>query len=143
MRLEKGADAAGREAVGFFEDLGKVVGVVEAGLFGGLLYAGLFVLHQQKGALDPFAVHLPMDAHCRHLLVEYLQKMATMRVNLQVHRERVARLHQQVRRITQRVNLFEKVLIPRAKGNIKRIRIGLGEEERSAVVRSKIAKRKN
>jgi V/A-type H+-transporting ATPase subunit D len=48
----------------------------------------------------------------------------------------------QVRRITQRVNLFEKVLIPRAKENIKRIQIGLGELERSAVVRSKIAKKK-
>ena len=76
-------------------------------------------------------------------LVEYLQKMCTLRVHLQVRRERVARLNQQVRRITQRVNLFEKVLIPRAKENIKRIQIGLGEQERSAVVRSKIAKRKH
>ena len=76
-------------------------------------------------------------------LVEYLQRMCTMRVHLQVRQERVKRLNQQVRRITQRVNLFEKVLIPRAEENIKRIRIGLGEEERSAVVRSKIAKKKH
>ena len=76
-------------------------------------------------------------------LVEYLQKTCTMRVHLQVRQERAARLNQQVRRITQRVNLFEKVLIPRAKENIKRIQIGLGEQERSAVVRSKIAKRKH
>lgn len=76
-------------------------------------------------------------------LAEYIEKMATMRVHLQVHRERVNRLNLQVRRITQRVNLFEKVLIPRAQGNIKRIRIGLGEDERSAVVRSKIAKKKS
>jgi len=75
-------------------------------------------------------------------LVESMQKMATMRVHLQVHFERVKRLNLQVRRITQRVNLFEKVLIPRAQGDIKRIRIGLGEEERSAVVRSKLAKKK-
>ena len=76
-------------------------------------------------------------------LVEYLQQMCTMRVHLQVRRERTRRLQQQVRRITQRVNLFEKVLIPRAQENIKRIQIGLGEQERSAVVRSKIAKRKH
>jgi V/A-type H+-transporting ATPase subunit D len=75
-------------------------------------------------------------------LVEYLQRMCTLRVHLQVRRERVARLNQQVRRITQRVNLFDKVLIPRARKNIKQIQIGLGEQERSAVVRSKIAKRK-
>ena len=76
-------------------------------------------------------------------LVQYLQRMCTLRVHLQVRRERVARLNQQVRRITQRVNLFEKVLIPRAKKNIKRIQIGIGEQERSAVVRSKIAKKKH
>ena len=76
-------------------------------------------------------------------LVEYLQRTCTMRVHLQVHRERVSRLDQQVRKITQRVNLFEKVLIPRAERNIKRIQIGLGEQERTAVVRSKIAKKKN
>ena len=75
-------------------------------------------------------------------LVEYLQRMCILRVHLQVRHERVARLNQQVRRITQRVNLFEKVLIPEAKEHIKRIQIGLGEQERSAVVRSKIAKKK-
>ena len=76
-------------------------------------------------------------------LVEYLQRMCTLRVHYQVRHERVTRLNLQVRRITQRVNLFEKVLIPQAKENIKRIQIGLGEQERSAVVRSKIAKNKH
>jgi V/A-type H+-transporting ATPase subunit D len=75
-------------------------------------------------------------------LVEYLQQMCILRVHLQVRHERVVRLNQQVRKITQRVNLFEKVLVPKAKENIKRIRIGLAEQERSAVVRSKIAKKK-
>ena len=75
-------------------------------------------------------------------LVEYLQQTCKLRVYLQVHRERVARLNLQVRRITQRVNLFEKVLIPRAQQNIKRIQIGVGEQERTAVVRSKITKKK-
>ena len=76
-------------------------------------------------------------------LVEYLQRMCTLRVHFEVRRERVARLNRQVRRITQRVNLFEKVLIPRAQENIKRIQIGIGEQERTAVVRSKIAKKKH
>jgi V/A-type H+-transporting ATPase subunit D len=76
-------------------------------------------------------------------LVQYLQEMCTKQVHLQVLEERVARLNQQARRITQRVNLFEKVLIPRAKDNIKRIQIGLGEQERTSVVRSKIAKAKH
>jgi V/A-type H+-transporting ATPase subunit D len=75
-------------------------------------------------------------------LVEFLQRSCILRVHLQVHRERTARLNQQVRKIAQRVNLFEKVLIPKAQENIKRIQIGLAEQERSAVVRSKIAKKK-
>jgi V/A-type H+-transporting ATPase subunit D len=75
-------------------------------------------------------------------LVEYLQRSCTMRVHLQVRRERVKQLEVAVRRTTQRVNLFEKVLIPNAKKSIKQIQIGLAEQERSAVVRSKIAKKK-
>lgn len=76
-------------------------------------------------------------------LVEYLRKMCELRVRLQVNQERVARLKRQVRRITQRVNLFDKVLIPRAQQNIKLIQIGLSEQERTAVIRSKIAKKKH
>lgn len=76
-------------------------------------------------------------------LVEAVQQLCTLRVHQQIRAERLARLNQQVRRITQRVNLFEKVLIPRAQQNIQRIRIGLGEQERTAVIRSKIAKKKH
>lgn len=64
------------------------------------------------------------------------------RIRVQVERERLARLDRAVRRITQRVNLFEKVLIPRARENIRRLRIYLSDSERAAVVRGKIAKRK-
>ena len=75
-------------------------------------------------------------------LVEYLQKVNTLRIHEQVERERVRRLDEAVRKITQRVNLFEKVLIPTAQKNILRIRIYLGDAERAAVVRSKIVKTK-
>jgi V/A-type H+-transporting ATPase subunit D len=75
-------------------------------------------------------------------LVEYLQKMSELRIHEQVEAERVARLGEAVRKITQRVNLFEKVLIPTTQENILRIRIYLGDAERAAVVRSKIVKTK-
>ena len=45
-------------------------------------------------------------------------------------------------RIIQRVNLFEKVMIPEARESIRRIRIKLGDEMTDAVGRSKIAKNK-
>lgn len=75
-------------------------------------------------------------------LVTCMKDMAVYRVRVQVFRERAARLQGAVRRITQRVNLFEKVLIPNAKRDIARIQIFLSDVERAAVVTSKIAKGK-
>ncbi|MBW2057570.1 MAG: V-type ATP synthase subunit D [Deltaproteobacteria bacterium] len=78
--------------------------------------------------------------HWVDVLVDQLKQMAELRVRVEVAAERVRRLDRAVRRTTQRVNLFEKILIPTAKKNIKYIRIFLGDAERAAVVRSKIAK---
>ena len=75
-------------------------------------------------------------------LIENLRRMAELRVLVEVNRVRVERLDAASRRITQRVNLFEKVLIPGAEQNIKRIQVYMSDEERAAVVRSKIAKQK-
>jgi len=54
----------------------------------------------------------------------------------------LARLERALRTTTQRVNLFDKVLIPRTREEIRSIRLYLGENERVAVVRAKIAKAK-
>ncbi|MCP4396941.1 MAG: V-type ATP synthase subunit D [bacterium] len=78
--------------------------------------------------------------HWVDMLVDKLQDVARARIEVQVAAERVRVLELAVRRITQRVNLFEKILIPTAQKNIQRIRIYLGDAERSAVVRSKLAK---
>jgi V/A-type H+-transporting ATPase subunit D len=75
-------------------------------------------------------------------LVTCLKDVAAYRIRLQVYRERVKRLEAAVRRITQRVNLFEKVLIPNASHNIARIEIFLSDVGRAAVVTAKFAKRK-
>jgi V/A-type H+/Na+-transporting ATPase subunit D len=75
-------------------------------------------------------------------LVRALQRMAELKIEHQVARRRVELLELAARRITQRVNLFEKVLIPRAEDNIRRIAIYLSDQERAAVVRSKISKGK-
>lgn len=75
-------------------------------------------------------------------LAELLAAMLELRVRLGVERRRLALLDEAVRTITQRVNLFDKVLIPRTRANIKRIRIFLADGERAAVVRAKIAKAK-
>jgi V/A-type H+-transporting ATPase subunit D len=76
------------------------------------------------------------------ILVRRLKDAAESRIRARIAGQRVKKLDQAVRRITQRVNLFEKILIPTAKKNIQRIRIYLGDAERAAVVTSKLAKAK-
>ena len=75
-------------------------------------------------------------------LVDGLEQIARLRILLQVNQTRVAILGAAARKITQRVNLFEKVLIPQATKNIRKIVIFLSDQERAAVVNSKIAKSK-
>jgi V/A-type H+-transporting ATPase subunit D len=75
-------------------------------------------------------------------LVTCLKDVIAYRIRLQVYRQRVTRMHAAVRHISQRVNLFEKILIPDADKNIARIQIFLSDVERAAVVTSKIAKAK-
>ncbi len=71
-----------------------------------------------------------------------LREVLRLRIEQRVTRRQVDLLEAAVRRVTQRVNLFDKVLIPNAKANIRRISIALGDLERAAVVNSKISKRK-
>jgi V/A-type H+-transporting ATPase subunit D len=78
--------------------------------------------------------------HWVDVLVDQLKRMAELNTTVRVSEERVRLLERAVRRVTQRVNLFDKILIPNAKENIKRIQIFLGDAERAAVSRSKLAK---
>lgn len=76
------------------------------------------------------------------LLVQRLKDAKISQLQAEIAAERLDILRVQVRRITQRVNLFEKILIPTTHQNIQRLRIYLGETERSAVVTSKLIKSK-
>jgi V/A-type H+/Na+-transporting ATPase subunit D len=75
-------------------------------------------------------------------LAELLEKMLKMKLQIQVDQRRLELLDEAVKTVTQRVNLFDKVLIPRTRENIRKIRIFLADAERAAVVRAKIAKGK-
>jgi V/A-type H+-transporting ATPase subunit D len=74
-------------------------------------------------------------------LVLRLEAGAEARIRVRVAGQRVQILATAVRRMTQRVNLFDKILIPRAKKNIQRILIYLGDQERSAVSTAKLTKK--
>jgi V/A-type H+-transporting ATPase subunit D len=76
-------------------------------------------------------------------LAQRLRDAAELRIRVEVQGERARVLEQAVRRITQRVNLFERILIPSVKQNIRRIQVFLGDLDREAVVRSKLSKGKH
>jgi V/A-type H+-transporting ATPase subunit D len=80
--------------------------------------------------------------HWVDTLVDALSEMLTLEARLALHERRLTLLDEAVRKVTQRVNLFDKVLIPRTRQNIKQIRVYLSDAERAAIVRSKIAKGK-
>ncbi|MEM8953770.1 MAG: V-type ATP synthase subunit D [Verrucomicrobiota bacterium] len=80
--------------------------------------------------------------HWVDLALQKLREYAELKARIDIAHERVQIIRQAARKITQRVNLFEKILIPTAEKNIKRIQIYLADAERAAVVQSKIAKSK-
>ncbi len=73
-------------------------------------------------------------------LVELLKEALEIRIRIQVAERRVELLNQAARTVTQRVNLFDKVLIPQTRENIKKIQIYLADAERAGVVQAKLSK---
>ena len=71
-----------------------------------------------------------------------LREIARLGALLKTLRIQMDLLGRELRLTSQRVNLFEKVKIPEAKENIRTIGIYLGDQQTSAVVRGKIAKKK-
>jgi len=71
-----------------------------------------------------------------------LREVNRREAELEVLGRQYDRLHRELVKIIQRVNLFEKIKIPSARETIRRIRIHLGDEMTAAVGRAKIAKGK-
>ncbi|GAA0787107.1 V-type ATP synthase subunit D [Roseibium denhamense] len=98
------------------------------------------VLENVDVAVEPYS--LLARPHWVDPYVEGMKELLRLNQEREVARERIAKLIEAEAVISRRVNLFEKVLIPRAEKNIKKIRMALADAERDAVVRAKIAKRK-
>jgi len=71
-----------------------------------------------------------------------LKKLNRQQAELRVLQECLDLLQAELKKVMQRVNLFEKVMIPNALENIRRIRIALGDQMTAGVARAKIAKAK-
>jgi len=75
------------------------------------------------------------------LALDNMKKTLLLELELQCLAEQQRRLRKELQTTSQRVNLFEKIKIPEAKANIKKIAVYLGDQQTAAVVRGKISKR--
>jgi V/A-type H+/Na+-transporting ATPase subunit D len=71
-----------------------------------------------------------------------VQGLIILREQLRLSEEKKRALEKELREVSIRVNLFEKIMIPRALANIRKIRIFLGDQQLAAVAQAKVAKRK-
>jgi V/A-type H+/Na+-transporting ATPase subunit D len=71
-----------------------------------------------------------------------LRRLAESHIRVKIAQEKKIALEKELREVSIRVNLFEKILIPRALANIKKIKIFLGDQQLAAVSQAKVAKRK-
>lgn len=66
----------------------------------------------------------------------------SLQKELDILEEQEALVRDELRTTVQRINLFEKVMIPRTRENIRKIQIFMGDQDTAAVVRGKISKAK-
>jgi V/A-type H+-transporting ATPase subunit D len=71
-----------------------------------------------------------------------LKELNQQKAELDILQECLDLLQAELKKVMQRVNLFEKVKIPDTLENIRRIRIALGDQMTAGVARAKIAKAK-
>ncbi len=76
------------------------------------------------------------------IAANHMEKAMSLDLEAEVLDEQVRLLGAELLATSQRVNLFEKVKIPETQQNIKKISIYMADQQVSAVVRSKISKRK-
>ena len=90
-----------------------------------------------RGDYDLYETPLWVDIAANHM-----EKAMSLDLEAEVLDEQVRLLEAELLSTSQRVNLFEKVKIPETEENIKKISIYMADQLVSAVVRSKISKRK-
>lgn len=69
-----------------------------------------------------------------------LRGLKEAQVKIEIAKEKKKALEDELRDVSIRVNLFEKILIPRAQQTIRKIKVFLGDQELAAVSRAKVAK---
>ena len=72
--------------------------------------------------------------------IDAIKNIIKISAEIEVLNEQASLLEAELNTTSQRVNLFEKIMIPNAKINIKRINVYLGDQQTASVIRGKMAK---
>jgi V/A-type H+-transporting ATPase subunit D len=104
--------------------------------------AGIEVPYFESIAFEDFQYDLIDTPAWIDSVVVGLRQLATASAKITIAREKKAALDKELREVSIRVNLFEKILIPRGIKNIKKIKVFLGDQQLAAVSQAKVAKTK-
>ena len=120
------------------EDLVKVTNIV----LGEQNIVGTTVPMLERVDVEVTPYSFLVRPHWVDFLVEKLKEMTELHIESQVRELRYKEISAATKTTSQRVNLFSKVLIPRTKQNIAKIKIFLSDQDRAGVVNAKISKSK-
>lgn len=104
--------------------------------------AGVEVPHLESLEFEPFLYSLVDTPVWLDSVVGILKRMKELKIRLEIAREKKAALEKELHEVSIRVNLFEKVLIPGAVKDIKKIKTFLSDQQLAEVGRAKVAKSK-
>lgn len=104
--------------------------------------AGVEVPYFEKAVFKPLEYSLYETPAWLDSVIFGLRSLAESKVKIEIANEKKSALEHELREVSIRVNLFEKILIPRAERNIKKIKVFLGDQQLAAVSQAKAAKAK-
>lgn len=104
--------------------------------------AGVEVPRLEGISFKPFSYSLFDTPVWVDSAIMHMQQLIVAKVKVEVAIEKKEALEKELREVSIRVNLFEKILIPRSTSNIKAIKLFLGDQQLAAIARTKVAKAK-
>jgi len=104
--------------------------------------AGAEVPYFQSCSFEPITYDLFETPVWLEGVIAGVRAVNRIRVQVVIAEEKLGILEHELREVSIRVNLFEKILIPRCEANIRKIKIFLGDQMLAAVSQAKVAKAK-
>lgn len=104
--------------------------------------AGVEVPVLEKLEFEPLSYSLFDTPAWLDPLIDIIHETKTAKIKIDIAQEKKRALEKELREVSIRVNLFEKVLIPKTQGNIKKIKVFLDDQQLAFISQAKAAKRK-